>query len=46
MIEVEHPSLSIVKQCGFLGLNRSSFYYEPVADSEENLCILQWLDEQ
>jgi putative transposase len=46
MIETEHPSLSIAKQCGLLDLNRSSFYYEPVAESEENLRILRWLDEQ
>ena len=46
MIEIKHPSLSIVKQCGLLGLSRSSFYYEPAMESEENLCILRWLDEQ
>jgi putative transposase len=46
MIEVKHPTLSIFKECGLLGLNRSSFYYEPVAESEENLSILRWLDEQ
>jgi putative transposase len=43
---MDHPTLSIVKQCGLLGLNRSTFYYEPVAESEENLRILHWLDDQ
>ena len=46
MIEVEHPTLSVVKQCGLLGLNRSSLYYVPVAEPDENLRILGWLDEQ
>jgi putative transposase len=46
MIEVEHPTLRVVKQCGLPGLNCSSLYYVPVAESDENLRILRWLDEQ
>ena len=46
MIELDHPDLSIVRQCDLLELNRSSFYYLPVQESEENLSILRWLDEQ
>jgi putative transposase len=38
--------LSIRRQCALLGLNRSSFYYEPAAESEENLCLMRLLDEQ
>lgn len=46
MIQPSHPNLSVVKQCNLLGLNRSTFYYEPVKESEENLRILRWLDVQ
>jgi putative transposase len=38
--------LSIVQQCELLGLARSSYYYEPVAESEENLHLMRLLDEQ
>ena len=38
--------LSIVQQCELLGLARSSYYYEPVAESEDNLLLMRLLDEQ
>jgi len=37
---------SVRQQCGLLGLNRSSLYYEPVGESEENLGLMRLLDEQ
>ena len=37
---------TVVKQCELLEANRSSYYYEPVAESEENLSIIRLLDEQ
>ena len=46
MIEPEHPQLSMVQQCALLGLARSSYYYEPVPESEENLRLMRLLDEQ
>lgn len=46
MIEPGHPELSIVKQCELLGLARSSYYYQPAAESEENLHLMRLLDEQ
>jgi putative transposase len=46
MIDVRHPDLSIVTQCELLGLNRSSFYYEPRPESELNLELMRMLDEQ
>ncbi len=46
MIEPEHPQLSIAQQCELLGLARSSYYYEPVPESEENLHLMRLLDEQ
>ena len=46
LIEPEHPELSIAQQCELLGLARSSYYYEPVPVSEENLLLMRLLDEQ
>jgi putative transposase len=45
-IEEKHTALSIVKQCELLEISRSSFYYEPLPESEENLAIMRILDEQ
>jgi putative transposase len=46
LIEPGHPQLSIVRQCELLGLARSSYYYEPVPESEEDLLLMRLLDEQ
>lgn len=46
MIDAEKSKFSIVKQCELLSLNRSTFYYEPVPETAENLAIMRWLDEQ
>ena len=46
MIEPIHPQLSIVRQCGLLGLARSSYYYQEAPESEENLHLMRLLDEQ
>jgi putative transposase len=35
-----------VQQCELLGLARSSYYYEPVPESEDNLLLMRLLDEQ
>ena len=37
---------SLRRQCELLGLNRSSLYYQPVGESEENLRLMRLLDEQ
>jgi putative transposase len=46
LIEPGHPELSIVQQCELLGLARSTYDYEPVPESEENLLLMRLLDEQ
>jgi putative transposase len=46
LVEVEHPRLSICRQCELLGLPRSSYYYEPATESEENLRLMRLIDEQ
>ena len=39
-------TLSIRRQCGLLGLNRASFYYEPATETEFNLKLMQLIDKQ
>jgi len=46
MIEVNHSQLSVSRQCQLLGLARSSYYYEPLGESELNLELMRLLDEQ
>lgn len=46
LIDQQHSSLSIVKQCRLLSLHRSGLYYQPCRESEENLHIMRLLDEQ
>jgi putative transposase len=38
--------LSVRRQCELLGLNRSSLYYAPAAESPENLRLMRLLDEE
>jgi putative transposase len=46
LIEPAHAQLSIARQCELLGLARSSYYYEPLEEREENLLLMHLLDEQ
>ncbi len=46
LIEHEHPTLSIRRQCALLGLNRSTLYYQPAAESAFNLELMRLIDEQ
>jgi putative transposase len=46
LVETENRSISISRQCELLGLARSSFYYEPRPETEENLRLMQMLDKQ
>lgn len=45
MISKDHPRLSMVKQCGLLGLHRSGIYYKPMVESELNLELMRKMDE-
>ena len=38
--------MSIVRQCELLGLNRSSYYYEPAVETQENLALMRVIDQQ
>ncbi|WP_430700912.1 IS3 family transposase [Pontivivens nitratireducens] len=46
MIEPDHPDLSIGQQCKLLSIARSSFYYTPKGESEQNLGLMRRIDEQ
>jgi len=46
LIEVGDPALSVRRQCELLGLSRSSFYYEPVGETAEDLRLMRLIDEQ
>ena len=46
MIEMQHPDLSLSRQCELLGLARSSFYYQARGEDEYNEILLRLLDEQ
>ncbi len=45
-IELNHKHISVRRQCELLGLNRSSFYYEPNRDSSYNEQLMREIDEQ
>jgi putative transposase len=44
LVEPEHPTISIRRQCELLGLPRSSYYYEPAGESDENLAVMREID--
>jgi putative transposase len=46
VIEVNHPELTICRQCELLGLSRASFYYEPAVETPENLELMKLIDRQ
>lgn len=44
MLEPDHPSVSVRRQCELLGLPRSTAYYAPIPESEENLELMREID--
>jgi putative transposase len=46
MVEIDHPRLSITRQCELLSIARSSFYRTPCGESETNLVLMRLIDEQ
>jgi len=46
LIDAANADISIKRQCELVGVNRSSFYYEPKKECEENLLIMEELDKQ
>jgi putative transposase len=45
LVEVNHPELSVRRQCELLGLARSTFYYEPTGAPPEDLRLMRLIDE-
>jgi putative transposase len=46
LVDWDHDAISIRRQCDLLGVNRASLYYQPLGESEENLQLMRWIDEQ
>lgn len=46
MVEPDHPRLSITRQCNMLRISRSSWYYEAIGESAENLELMRMIDEE
>jgi putative transposase len=46
MVEPEHNSIPIYRQCDLLGLSRSSLYYKPCRDTQYNEHLMKLIDEQ
>jgi putative transposase len=44
LIEREHTTLSLVRQCQLLGLSRSGLYYQPMGESAENVQLMHLID--
>lgn len=42
----DNEKLSLRQQCQLLGINRSSIYYDPVGESDENLRIMRLMDQE
>jgi len=46
VVDRQHPSLSIVRQCSLLEISRSGLYYQPKVISEEYLILMKLIDRQ
>lgn len=45
-IEPGNIKISVLKQCAILSIHRSRYYYEPIAETAENLTMMLWMDKQ
>jgi putative transposase len=46
MIELEHPQLSVVRQCQLVSISRSGFYHAPAGETALNLELMRLIDAQ
>jgi putative transposase len=46
VVNRQHPSLSIIRQCTLLDISRSGLYYQPKGISEEELTLMKLIDRQ
>jgi putative transposase len=46
LVDLDHTTISLRRQCELLDLNRSTFYYQPAQESAYNLHLMRFIDEQ
>ena len=46
MIDMDHPGLSVSKQCELLDLSRASYYRNPGMETEKNQKLMRMIDEE
>lgn len=46
MLEPQHPTLSLRRQCALLGLNRATYYWQPAGESALNLVLMRIIDQE
>jgi putative transposase len=46
IIETDHPTLSVRRQCDLIGLNRATFYWQPAGESPLNLRLMHLIDKE
>ena len=46
MIDTNHPTLSIRRQCKLLDLSRSTYYWQPASESTLNLELMRLIDQE
>lgn len=46
MIETDHPTLGIRRQCELIGLNRATFYWQAAGESPLNLQLMRLIDQE
>ncbi len=46
MIDTNHPTLSVRRQCDLVGLNRATFYYQAASETPLNLRLMRLIDEE
>ena len=46
LVDRQHQTLSIVRQCALLGVSRSSLYYRPKETSQQGLSLMREMDRQ
>ena len=46
LVEPDHPTISVVRQCELIGLGRSTYYHQPSGPSETDLLLMGLIDEQ
>jgi len=46
VVDRQHPSLSVVRQCKLLNISRSGLYYQPAEISKEDLTLMKLMDRQ